>query len=269
MTTYDIPYLIQGLLRWTHVVAAILWVGQTYLFIFFERNIVKRESDPDGTAGSLWMVHGGGYYFLEKQAFSASTPATLHWFKWEATITWISGAILMGMVYYPESMLIDTDEMTYAPGAIAGLGLIFGGFFLYSIILRTALARSGIAMAALALIVVPAAHYGLLQVQSTRSAFFHIGALLGTIMAFNVMMGIIPAQKKILKALADGKEPDPKVGALGPLRSKHNSYMAIPLIFIMISNHYPTVSYGSQISTWILTAIVAIGFVAARILRGM
>ena len=200
---------------------------------------------------------------------TAATPGTLHWFMWEATTTWISGAVLMGMVYYPESMLIDVHEMTYAAGATAGLGVIFGGYVLYSLILRTPVARSDIAMAVLALLLLPAAHYGLLQVQSTRAAFFHIGALLGTIMAFNVVMGIIPAQKKMLKAIADGNEPDPKMGKLGPLRSKHNSYMAIPLVFIMISNHYPTISYGSQVSTWLLTGIVAIGFFAARLIRGM
>lgn len=268
MTAYDIQSLIQAVTRWIHVVAAILWVGQTFLFIFFERHIESQEGAPENVKGALWMVHGGGYYYLEKQGFSAPVPGKLHLFMWEATVTWITGAILMGMIYYKESMLIEMDEMTYAAGAASGLGLIFGGFVLYSIILRTPIARNGIVMAVLGLAGIAAAHAGLLQVQSTRSAFFHIGAMVGTIMAFNVVMGIIPAQKKILRALAEGREPDPKAKVLGPLRSLHNSYLAIPLVFIMISNHYPTISYGHRYSTWILTGIMAVGFLAARCLRG-
>ncbi len=268
MTAHDIQSLIQAVTRWIHVVAAILWVGQTYLLIFFERHLKAQAGATGDVKGVPWMIHGGGYYYLEKQGFSASTPDKLHWFMWEATVTWITGAILMGMIYYKESMLIEMDEMSYAVGAISGLGVIIGGFLLYSIVLRTPIARNGFAMVVLGLIGVAAAHYGLLQVQSTRSAFVHVGAAVGTIMAFNVLMGIIPAQKKILKDLAEGRDPDPRVTALGPLRSKHNSYLAIPLVFIMTSNHYPTISYGSDHSTWILTGIVAIGFGAAAWLRG-
>jgi uncharacterized membrane protein len=267
MSADDIQSLIQAIVRWIHVVAAILWVGQTYLFIFFEHNIVRRHEDAEDVSGSLWMMHGSGYYFLEKQGFSVSRPGTLHWFEWEAIITWLTGAILMGMIYYKESILIDMDEMVYATGAICGLSVIFGGFLLYSIILRTPIARSGTVMAAVGLIGVAAAHYGLLHVQSARSAFFHIGAAMGTIMAFNVVMGVIPAQNKNLKALAEGRDPDPKVNALTPMRAKHNSYMAIPLVFVMISNQYPTVSYGHQYSTCILTGVVAAGFAAAHWLR--
>lgn len=299
MTGQDIQFWIEALLRWIHVVAAILWVGQTYLFIFFERHVVRREGDPDDVGGSLWMVHGGGYYFLEKQGFSASTAGKPHSFKWEATVTWISGALLLAMVYYTPSMLIDgeavplnakelppvmgviasilgalrlqpddLEDLYFLVAAVTGVGLIIIGFVLYSIMLRTPLARNGYAMAAFGLIAIAVAHLLLAQTHSTRSAFFHIGALLGTIMAFNVVMGIIPAQKKILRALEEGRNPNPAVQALGLLRARHNSYMAIPLVFIMISNHYPTISYGHAASTALLVLVVLAGFIAARVLRG-
>jgi len=260
--------IFEAALRWTHVVAAILWVGQTYLFIFFERNIRKLEGQSADVSGSLWMVHGGGYYYLEKQSFAAKTPGQLHWFFWEATVTWISGALLLWRVHYNSWMLIR-PEMTYSTAVAASLVVIFGGFVLYSILLRTPLGRFGPLMAVLALAGAGAAHYGLLNVMSTRSAFFHIGATFGTIMAFNVIMGIIPAQLKILKALREGRQPDPAVGLLGPLRSKHNSYLAVPLVFIMISKDYPTISYGNEHATLILIGIVLLGFGLARLLRGM
>lgn len=248
--------------------AAILWIGQTWLFIFFERNIRRREGAPDGAPGALWMVHGGGFYYLEKQPFAAQTPGKLHWFFGEALVTWLSGAGLLWMVHYKESMLIDPwSEMSYSTAVWWGLGVIFGGFILYSILLRTPLARIGPLMAILALAAAWGVHHELLKVMSTRAAFFHVGAAFGTIMAFNVVMGIIPAQKKILRALAEGRAPDPKASALGPLRSKHNSFLGIPVVFIMISYHYPTISYGHDYATRVLVGITAAGFAAAWLLR--
>lgn len=254
--------ILEAALRWAHVIAAILWIGQTWLFIFFERHILRREG---AAHEALWMVHGGGYYYLEKQPFSAGTPGKLHWFFGEAAVTWLTGAELMRRVIYEESMLVGF-EFDYGRAVWAGLGVIFGGFILYSILLRTPLARIGPLMAVLALAAAAGAHYGLLQVMQTRPAFFHIGAAFGTIMAFNVVMGIIPAQKKILRALAAGGEPDPKAAALGPLRSRHNSFLGVPVVFIMISSHYPH-AYSIEHGTKVLVVIVLIGFAAAWLLR--
>ncbi|OGG46527.1 MAG: hypothetical protein A3F84_15925 [Candidatus Handelsmanbacteria bacterium RIFCSPLOWO2_12_FULL_64_10] len=252
--------IVEAVLRWTHVIAAILWIGQTWLFIFFERNIRRREGSPHD---ALWMVHGGGYYYLEKQPFSAATPGKLHWFFGEAAVTWLTGAALMGMVIYKESTLIGLySDFEYSTAVASGLGVVFGGFVVYSILLRTLPAKSGPLFALLALAGAAGAHYGLLQVMEPRPAFFHVGAAFGTIMAFNVVMGIIPAQKKILRALAEGREPDPKAGALGPLRSKHNSFLGVPVVFVMISSHYP-LAY----STWVIVGIVLAGFAAAWLLR--
>lgn len=267
MDAYDIEAWVQAIVRWTHVFAAILWIGQTYLFNFLERNLEAQQGDKKNVSGSLWMVHGGGFYFLEKQSVPEMMPLKLHWFKWEAAATWISGFILLIMLYYFGGYLIEpTRDFTVA--AAVGLGVLVVGWVVYDAMVRSPLGRREVAFAVIALLLLLGVHYGLSQVLTSRAAFFHVGALMGTVMALNVWMRILPSQRKMIAATKAGTPLDPAVMATGPLRSKHNSYMVIPLVFIMISNHYPTISYGSDYSTLILGGLLVAGGAMARLMRG-
>ncbi len=266
MDAYDLTALIQAIVRWTHVFAAILWIGQTYLFHFLERNL-EANPDEENVAGKLWMVHGGGFFFLEKQKVPELMPLKLHWFRWEAAVTWISGLVLLGLLYYLGGYLIEPTQ-DYGVAAAVGLGVLVVGWVIYDAMVRSALGRRVGAFAAVSLLLLLLVHFGLGQVLSSRAAFIHVGALLGTIMTANVWMRILPSQRAMIAAAKAGRRPDPTVMATGPLRSKHNSYLAVPLVFIMISNHYPTLSYGHDYSTAILGLLLVAGWGAAWLLRG-
>ena len=266
MTTYDIEAWVEVILRWTHVFAAILWIGQTYLFNFLERNLEARQ-DQENVAGTLWMVHGGGFYFLEKQKIPEMMPQKLHWFKWEAAATWVSGALLLGFLYYMGGYLVEPTQ-DFAIAAGVAIGLVIVGWGVYDGLVRSPLGKKVWAFSVVAFVLVLGVHYVLSQVLTSRAAFIHVGVLMGTIMTANVWNRILPAQRKMIAAAKEGKQIDPAVMATGPIRSKHNSYMVIPLVFIMISNHYPTISYGHDYSTAILGIILLAGWGVARLLRG-
>jgi uncharacterized membrane protein len=257
---------LRATVRWVHVFAAILWIGQTYLFNWFEKNL-EREGQPEGVIGSLWMVHGGGFYHVEKQQFPKTMPRVLHWFKWEAGITWVSGTLLLALTYYNQGQLVER-EMSFGLAVGVGIGMIVGGWVVYDLLVRTALGKNEVVFAGLGLVTLMVITYALRGVMSGRAVYIHVGAMVGTIMAANVWMRIIPAQRKILEASKAGTPIDPKLAASGPTRSKHNSFMVIPLVFIMISNHYPTISYGNEYNWAILGAFVLAGWVAARAFRG-
>lgn len=265
----DLIYWLQATTRWVHVLAAILWIGQTYLFNFFERNLEPSLSGASSSqsAGNLWMVHGGGFYLVKKWREPEIRPQKLHWFKWEAATTWLSGVLLIYLTYYRGGLLVEPG-MDYRWAAGCGIGVIVFGWVLYDWMVRSPLARSELLFTAVSFALLLAVCYALDQVMSERSAFIHVGALLGTIMTANVWMRILPAQRKLI-ALADSDEPiDSRLTATGPQRSKHNTYMAHPLLFLMISNHYPTTTYGHTYNWAILGAILLVGWVAARVLRG-
>lgn len=266
MTLYDINAWLQAVVRWIHVFAVILWIGQTYLFNFFERNLRQNEGD-EKIIGNLWMVHGGGFYFLEKHRFQEKMPYPLHWFKWEAAATWLSGAVLITLVYYTGGLLVE-PEMSFGLGAAFGIGSILLGWIIYDGLVRSSLGKNEIAFATVSLLLIIGVHLLLKEFLSSRAAFIHIGALIGTIMTNNVWNRILPAQKKIIKIASTGKSPDPSLAGTGPLRSKHNTYLALPLVFIMISNHYPTISYGNDYSSIVLGLIMLVGWGIARIIRG-
>ncbi len=266
MDVYELAAWIQASVRWIHVFAAILWIGQTYLFNFLERNLEARQGE-ENVAGTLWMVHGGGFYFLEKQKVPKLMPQTLHWFKWEAAATWISGVVLLGLLYYWGGFLVEPTQ-NYAVAAAVGVGVMGVGWVVYDGMVRSPLGRHEAAFSAISLLLLLGVHYGLTQVLSSRAAFIHVGALMGTIMAANVWLRILPSQRTMIAAAKAGKRPDPASMATGPLRSKHNSYMVVPLVFIMISNHYPTLSYGHDYSTVILGGLILVGWGVARLLRG-
>lgn len=265
MADYDFLGMLEAAVRWIHVFAAILWIGQTYLFNFMERSL--EPSEDDNVSGNLWMVHGGGFYLVEKQRLPKIMPMTLHWFKYEALATWVSGVVLITLRYYMGGLLVEPGQSFWVGTGVA-VGAMVVGWLVYDVMVRSPLGRNERIFAVVGLVLLMAVHFGFLQFLSSRAAFLHIGALLGTIMFVNVWNQILPSQRKMIALAEKGKRPEQSLMATGPLRSKHNSYMVVPLVFIMISNHYPSISYGSDQSTLVLGALLVVGWIAARILRG-
>ncbi|GFD96378.1 hypothetical protein KUL156_31250 [Alteromonas sp. KUL156] len=259
------PWLdwISLFVRWFHVVAGVAWIGASFYFIWLDNNLrtPPKWKQDKGIKGDLWAIHGGGFYEVAKYAYGPEKmPETLHWFKWEAYTTWLSGFALLIIVYYfgASAYLIDpsVNAMSPAMAISLGLGLIFGGLALYEFACRSPLAKYplafGIGLVALVCIV----SYLSTQWFSGRGAYIHVGALIGTIMAGNVFFNIMPNQRKMVAAVADKKDIDPSWGASAKLRSVHNNYFTLPLLFIMISNHYPMTYQHSQ--NWlVLIAIMA------------
>jgi uncharacterized membrane protein len=264
MTPRDLREWLEALLRWTHVFAAILWVGQTYLFVRLER---RMKPVGEGGRETVWMVHGGGFYVLEKESAPTRLPPALLWFKWEAATTWLSGAAILALTYYMGGLLVG-PEQDFSLGAAAGLGAIVLAWLAYDRLARSSAVTHPFLLGAIALAVLPLVHLGLLQVLSARAAFLHVGALMGTIMAANVWLRILPSQRRAIAALRERRPFEPAPGASGPARSLHNTYLAVPLVFVMVSNHFPVVSYGSDRSSLVLAALLLAGFVAAKVLRG-
>lgn len=259
------PWLdwISLFVRWFHVVAGVAWIGASFYFIWLDNNLrtPPKWKQDKGIKGDLWAIHGGGFYEVAKYAYGPEKmPETLHWFKWEAYTTWLSGFALLIIVYYfgASAYLIDPSVNAMSPTtAISlGLGLIFGGLGLYEFACRSPLAKYplafGIGLVALVCIV----SYLSTQWFSGRGAYIHVGALIGTIMAGNVFFNIMPNQRKMVAAVADKKDIDPTWGASAKLRSVHNNYFTLPLLFIMISNHYP-MTYQHPQNWLILIAIMA------------
>jgi uncharacterized membrane protein len=264
----DVMEWIRSIVRWAHIFAAILWIGQTWLFHWFEKNLTREGELAEHVIGNVWMVHGGGYYVVEKQKFPRVMPRTLHWFRWEAGITWITGILLIALTYYFGGLLVE-PEMNYNVGAAAGVAAIILSWVVYDLLIRTPLRKNEIAFAVVGLVLIVASTYGLGRVLSSRAVYIHIGAMVGTVMAGNVWMRIIPSQRKILALTQAGKPVDESLAATGPIRSKHNSYMVVPLIFIMISNHYPTISYANPYSWAVIGGVFVAGWLAAGVLRQM
>jgi uncharacterized membrane protein len=255
-------------LRWFHVVAGVAWIGASFYFIWLDNNL---RTPPEwkkqkGIKGDLWAVHGGGFYEVAKYEYGPEViPEKLHWFKWEAYTTWISGFILLGLVYYHGAAiyLIDSSVMDLTPSQAIGrgLGLIFGGLFIYEAACRSPLSRYPKVFGILVLILLAAASYLATHWFSGRGAFIHVGALIGTIMAGNVFFKIMPAQRLMVDAVTNKTEIDPSWGLGAKLRSVHNNYLTLPLLFIMISNHYP-MTYQHD-NAWLI--LMAIGVVSAWI----
>jgi len=263
--SFDFIAIIQAIVRWVHVFAVILWIGQTYLFHLMERKM--RPTGEPGSIGKMWMLHGGGYYEIEKRPLSAAMPEELVWFKWEAATTWISGVILIGLTYHMGGFLVEPGQ-SFGLAAGGGFGAIVVGWVVYDVLVRSPLGRNAFLFGLISLALLLALHLGLLQIMSGRSAFIHVGAVIGTIMAANVWMRILPSQKKMLAAARAGEDLDPSISSSGPIRSRHNSLMAVALVLVMVSNHYPTITYGNEASTLILGSILVVGTLAVRFLLG-
>jgi uncharacterized membrane protein len=257
------------LLRWVHVFAGILWIGQTWLFTWFEAHFEAPDPPRPNVSGELWMVHSGGFYVVEKQKTPELLPRTLHWFRWEAALTWLSGLSLLLLVYYAGGLLVDdrVADISVTTAAAIGLGLLVVSWPVYDGLCRTPLGRSetGLAAAGFALILVVA--FGLTRVLSGRAAYIHVGAMLGTLMTANVWQRILPAQRQMIAVRKSGATPEPGLGDEAKLRSKHNTFMVVPLVLIMISNHFPTISYGHRYNWLMLGFFVLLGWGAAKAVR--
>ena len=215
------------------------------------------------------MVHSGGFYAVAKQKSLGVSPEQVRWFRWEAFMTWLSGMVLLFLVYYSSAGLIDTDvaNITQATGIAIGLAVLLADGS--SMIWRHGRLWENpkAAFAGFALIAIAAISWGLMHVLSGRAAYIHVGAMLGTIMTANVWFRILPSQRKMIAAAAAGSPFDASLGAQAKLRSKHNTFMAVPVVFIMISNHFPVATYGNAYGWEILVALVLVGWVAAKLIR--
>ena len=256
--------------RWFHVFAGILWVGQTYYFTWLDGQFHRAEkSATEGKPSALWMVHSGGFYTIEKQKSLGVSPGQVRWFRWEALLTWMSGMILLVLAYYLSSGLVDSDvaDITQGRAILVGIAVLGGGWGIYDLAARSRLGRSDVVFSAFAFLMTAAMSWGLLHVFSARAAYIHVGALFGTIMTLNVWMRILPAQRKMLAVAAEGTAFDSKLSMQAKLRSKHNTFMAVPVVFLMISNHFPVATYGNTYSWEILVALILVGWVAAKLIR--
>ncbi|HYK38675.1 MAG TPA: urate hydroxylase PuuD [Candidatus Eremiobacteraceae bacterium] len=256
--------------RWFHVFSGILWVGQTYYFTWLDGQFSKAERNAtDGKPSTVWMVHSGGFYTVEKHKSLGVAPELLRWFRWEAMLTWVSGLVLLTLVYYASSGLIDPDvaQISQPLGIVIGMAVMVGGWEIYDLAVRSTLGKSEAGFAVFAFLMTAAISWGLLHIFSARAAYVHLGALFGTIMTLNVWERILPAQRKMIAAAAKGAAFDAKLSAQAKLRSKHNTFTAVPVVFLMISNHFPVATYGNIYSWEILLVLVVIGWVAAKIIR--
>ncbi|MFC6298310.1 hypothetical protein GNF76_24795 [Pseudomonas sp. CCM 7893] len=251
--------------RWVHMITGVAWIGASFYFVWLENNL-NRVNPKDGLAGDLWAIHGGGIYHLEKYKLAPPTmPDNLHWFKWEAYFTWMSGVALLCVVFYANPtlyLLAPGSSLSGPEGVLLGIGSLFVGWFVYSFLCDSALGKRPALLGLILFVLLIAAAYGFSKVFSGRGAYLHVGAVIGTIMVGNVFRIIMPAQRALVAAIAENRTPDPALPAKGLLRSRHNNYFTLPVLFIMISNHFPS-TYGSQYN-WLILAGIAVAAVLVR-----
>ena len=261
------PYINEWLnliIRFAHLITGIAWIGASFYFVWLDNHLTtaSQQKIEQGIGGELWAIHGGGFYEVSKYKLAPPTmPTTLHWFKWEAYTTWITGFLLLSLMFYvgAESYLIDkrVADLTQMQAIGLGLGSIVIGVGVYEILVRTKLSKHGMVLGIILISVATILSYGLTQIFSARGAYMHMGAIIGTIMAGNVFFGIMPSQRALVKAVEAGTAPDPAYGLNAKLRSTHNTYTTLPIIFIMISNHYP-MTYNHSANWLVLVAIILI-----------
>jgi uncharacterized membrane protein len=255
------------LLRWIHFIVGVAWIGASFYFNWLENNLNRKLPQEPGIAGNLWAVHGGGFYHLKKfKTGPEQLPAHLHWFKWEAYTTWLSGMTLLIVIYYLNARLylIDPSVRNLAPGPaiVVSLVSILGSWFVYDALCRTALKNHTRLLAGSLILYLAILAWFLADVFSGRAAYIHVGAAIGTMMVGNVFFVIIPAQREMVSALEQGRDLDPSVGGKGLLRSTHNNYLTLPVLFIMISNHFPS-TYGHEWN-WLVLIMVSLASIIAR-----
>ena len=265
MTAYLLEW-VNLLGRWVHMITGIAWIGASFYFIWLDNSLETPKSSEDsakGVSGEVWSVHGGGMYHAQKYKLApAVMPEHLHWFKWEAYTTWISGMFMLALMYWygAEIYLIDPGVAALSrPVAIAiGIAVIAIGWFAYNWLCESDIGKNENTMATILFVALSILAFLLCQVFSGRGAFMHFGSMLGTIMVGNVFFVIIPGQKDLVLAKEEGRDPDPIHGIRGKQRSVHNTYFTLPVLFVMISNHY-AMTYGHKYNWLILIALTLIG----------
>jgi uncharacterized membrane protein len=253
-------------LRWLHVVAGIMWIGNSLLFNWLDRNLRPAAAPRDRSMGEIWLLHSGGFYQVEKTlALGSVTPRDVHWFKWQAYTTWLSGAALLIAVYYITggALLVNPGVAIGTGTAIGtGVGVLLGGWFIYDAVWRSRLGARPAATSALCLVLLLGLGFVLGRVFTGRAAFLHIGALLGTLMAGNVRFHIMTAQRAFVASIERGVPGDARLADAAKLRSIHNNYMTFPVIVLMLSSHFPTL-YGAPLY-WAVLGVLLVGGAGIR-----
>ena len=264
MSAYVVDWL-NLLLRWMHVITGIAWIGASFYFVWLDNSLEAPNEDNQrkGIGGQLSSIHAGGFYEVGKYKLAPpAMPEHLHWFKWEAYSTWITGFALFTLMFYigADSYLLDSSKAALAPwqGILISIGTFIGGWIVYDQLCKSPLAKNTWALAILLLAFITALAWGLEQIFSARAAYMQVGALIGSCMAANVFFVIMPGQRALVAAVEKGEAPDPKYAVASKIRSVHNNYLTLPVIFLMISNHYP-MTYGNAHGWAVLLAIILIG----------
>jgi uncharacterized membrane protein len=261
----DLAEWLNLAIRWLHLTAGIAWIGSSFYFVWLDNHLTKpAEGDA---SGELWSVHGGGFYHNQKyQVAPSAMPGHLHWFKWEAYFTWISGFSLLVLIYYvgAQSFLIDPAKaaLTPAQGIAIGLAALALGWLVYDGLCRSPVGSSNLALGIFWFVCLLLAASALDRLFNARAAYLHVGAIIGTAMVANVFLIIIPNQRKVVADLVAGRTPDPALGAAAKQRSLHNNYMTLPVLLIMVSPHYP-MTYGAG-RPWLVLALLGLTGVAIR-----
>ena len=258
------------LLRWAHFITGVAWIGASFYFNWLENHLQRRlvtEDSQDPIAGDLWAVHGGGFYYLQKfRVAPAHLPETLHWFKYEAYFTWLSGFALLLVVYYwnASMYLLDPAVSAISPAQAIALGLasLLASWLVYDGLCRSPLRRRPLLLGILIFVWFALLAFMLTGFLSGRAAYIHVGAAIGSVMVANVFFVIIPAQKHLVAALLAGQQPHATQGLNALLRSRHNNYLTLPVLFMMIANHYPA-TYGSRYN-WLVLLVFSLAAVGIR-----
>jgi len=260
---FNITEWLNLIFRWAHVFAAILWVGSTYYFTWLDGQMKKGGDAP------VWMVHSGGFYSVSKQKTLGVPAGDVHWFRWEALATFITGFVLLNVVYYHGGLMIDPIEprVTVVQASIISIATLVLGWIAYDTLARTPLVGNDIAFAVVGFALTIGLAATLSRLLSSRATYIHIGALFGTVMVLNVWMRILPPQRRMIAAAAKGEPFSEALGAGAKQRSRHNTFLAVPTTFVMISNHFPTATYGNHYAVLILGVLILVGWGAAAIIR--
>ncbi len=263
------------LLRWGHVFAGILWVGTTYYFTWLDGRFaaLERQFNQSPTAQNppekqVWMVHSGGFYVVEKLKVPNVMPEKLHWFRWEAALTWLTGILLFALVYYHGGLLVSLEDARISPAAAIWLsiGLLVATVPVYDLLWFRLLKNERLGVVVSLLLITTLAWF-LARFFTGRAAYLQMGAMFGTIMTANVWMRILPVQRRMIAALKAGKEPDQTEALRAKASSKHNTFLVVPVVFMMISNHFPSITYGRSDNWLILSILVLLGWGGAKLLR--